>query len=308
MDIRKKIKLQIDDKFFLEEIRCEYLVTEKQKKVWAVELDLLNELLIVCKKHEIKVHVFAGSLLGTVRHKGFIPWDDDIDVCMTRPEFEKFLKVAPLEFKHPYFLQTALSDREYFFAYARLRNSLTTGYVTEYSEGEYNQGIFIDVFVLDGYIENEKLFKKQMKYRSVMLKLAQFYRDNYIKSNPIKIMVSRLLKTLLPYEEFVEKYYKNITRYNSQTQRLSMITHSFFFISRYYCMKSDLDNTIYMDFEGLKVPVPAEYKTILKNTYGNYMELPPIEKRGMWHSGQIVYDPDTPYKDFVKKCRRKSLE
>ena len=97
----KIINLQLDDSFYKEEIRDGYTVTTKQKKIWAVEMDLLDQLLKVCKKHDIKVIIYAGTLLGAIRHKGFIPWDDDIDVALTRPEYEKLLKVAPEEFKAP---------------------------------------------------------------------------------------------------------------------------------------------------------------------------------------------------------------
>ena len=84
-----------------EEVRDEFLVTTERKKIWGVELQLLNELLRVCNKHNIKVYVFAGTLLGAVRHKGFIPWDDDADVCLLHDDYVKLCKVAPKEFKVP---------------------------------------------------------------------------------------------------------------------------------------------------------------------------------------------------------------
>ena len=128
-DIRKKLKLQFDDSFFHEETRCDYLVDEKTKKIWAVQIDLLAELLRVCREHDIKVSAFAGTVLGAVRHKGFIPWDDDIDVCMDRENFNKLLAITDT-FNYPYFLQTAYNDQEFFIGYARLRNTLTTGVIS----------------------------------------------------------------------------------------------------------------------------------------------------------------------------------
>ena len=130
--------MHIDKIFYQEEVRCDYLVNEKMKKIWAIQLDLLNKLLEVCQKHDIKVFAFAGTLLGAVRHKGFIPWDDDVDVCMERKEYERFLEVCNDEFPHPYFLQTALTDKRHFCGYARLRNSNTTGIISPHRSTKYN--------------------------------------------------------------------------------------------------------------------------------------------------------------------------
>ena len=85
------IKLKLPEGFLEPEERCGYQVTTKLKKIWAVELDLLDQFQKVCAKHNIKYQVFAGTLLGAVRHKGFIPWDDDIDVCMPREDYDKIL-------------------------------------------------------------------------------------------------------------------------------------------------------------------------------------------------------------------------
>ena len=78
------IKIAIEDSFFEEEDRCGYLVSQEMKKIWAVELDLLNEFSMVCENHQLKWFVHAGTMLGAIRHKGFIPWDDDIDVVIHR--------------------------------------------------------------------------------------------------------------------------------------------------------------------------------------------------------------------------------
>ena len=145
------IKLELPDGFLDPEIRCGYQVTGEHKRIWAVELDLLAELLRVCSKHNINVQVYAGTLLGAVRHGGFIPWDDDLDVCMTYDDYSHLCKIADKEFKFPYFFQNGITDNHYFFGFARLRNSLTTGAVKGFEAYNYNNGIFIDINILNTY-------------------------------------------------------------------------------------------------------------------------------------------------------------
>ena len=104
------LKISLPEGFLDEEVRDGYKVSHEMKKVWAVELDLLAEFQRVCKKHNIKYIASGGTMLGAVRHKGFIPWDDDIDLMMLREEYEKLCIVAPSEFKHPYYFQTDRTD------------------------------------------------------------------------------------------------------------------------------------------------------------------------------------------------------
>ena len=99
------LKVKLPDSFFHEEVRDGYLVTAKVKELWAVQIDLLCELDRVCKKYNLKYILDFGTLLGAVRHKGFIPWDDDLDVSMLREDYDKLMEVGPTEFTHPYFLQ-----------------------------------------------------------------------------------------------------------------------------------------------------------------------------------------------------------
>ncbi|ORU01420.1 phosphorylcholine transferase [Anaerovibrio sp. JC8] len=299
-----KLKLMIPKEFYKEEIRDEYLVSTKLKKVWAVELDLLHELLQVCKRHNIKFFAFAGTLLGAIRHKGFIPWDDDMDICMDRENYKKLLHVAD-EFQEPYFLQTALSDREFFFGYARLRNSESTGLIIGNESPEYNNGIYIDIFVLDGYIEDEKKLHRQLKKRKWLQRFASHYYWEPYHSKGRKIIAHWLLKkmarVLWSYEELIEKFDRNLSKYTHDTDRLALMTHTYDFICKYWCNKADLLAIKWVPFEMLEIPIPANYDSMLKNMYGDYMVFPPVEKRGIWHGGILEFAPDIPYREYMKK-------
>lgn len=295
--------MPLPDGFLDTEVRCGYTVTYKQKKVWAVELDLLSELLKVCKKHDIRVIAYAGTILGAIRHKGFIPWDDDIDVALTRPEFEKLLKVAPMEFKEPYFLQTALSDKEFFCGYARLRNSQTTGIITNCKSVNYNNGIYIDVFVIDSYTYDEVKLKKQLMIRKWLLLLFDTYHPHIRYNHLAPRIVSKIMHytfcKLFPYEKAVSLYNKNLSKFNNEESRLSIMTHDLALIRKYWCDINDMKEIIEVPFENLLIPIPKNYDNLLKRMYGNYMEYPPVEKRGAWHEGQLLFDPDLSYKEYL---------
>ena len=134
------------ESFLKEEIRSGFPVNEKRKKVWAVELELLQKFDEVCRKYNLTYYAYYGTLLGAVRHQGFIPWDDDIDVVMFREDYEKLQAVAPEEFREPYFFQNSYTDQMLWF-FSKLRDSRTTA--IEFPARNLHQGIFIDIFPLD---------------------------------------------------------------------------------------------------------------------------------------------------------------
>lgn len=154
------IQIKLDESFFLEEERCDYVVKPEMKQLWAVLLDLMVQFDKVCKKNGVKYFLDSGTLLGAVRHKEFIPWDNDVDVIMFRSEYDKLCKVAPTEFSAPYFWQTNETDPGSLRRHAQLRNSLTTCLLCNEMENGvpeygYNQGAFLNVFILDEIPDND---------------------------------------------------------------------------------------------------------------------------------------------------------
>ena len=293
------------DDFLKEEVRCDYTVSAKQKKVWAVELDLLSKLMGVCDKYGIRVYAFAGTLLGAVRHKGFIPWDDDMDVCLLKDDYEKLLRVADKEFKAPYFFQTAYTDRKFHIGSARLRNSNTTGFIPYNDDVDYNNGIFIDIFILSGYVDNKVLLITQRLQLKFIESLIHSYYVKKKKKKGIKKVVMSIVKSIdnhfIKYENLLDEYYRILNKYEGRSERVTILTSSNWIMRRYWCWKEDLGNSIVLPFESIEIPVPVNYDRVLKNAYGNYMEFPPIDERGKWHESVIVFDPDTPYIEFVRR-------
>ena len=311
MGINEKTTLHFDEKFFQEEKRCGFIVTEKLKKIWAIELDLADKLIKVCNKHNIKLFVFAGTLLGAIRHKGFIPWDDDFDVVMTREDFLKLQEIAPKEFNDPYFLQSNISDKQYFMGYGRLRNSLTTGHILDYKSENYNQGIYIDVYVADGCVNEDYLLKIQLNKLFCIHKLIDIYKHNNESKTFFKRTIKQQFIILYPFlkliglERLEKLYYKEITKYTKSAEMLSTLTHELSIIKRAKFNKKNFENVIYVPFENIEVPVPADYDEMLKRMYGNYMVFPPEQDRGAWHNNVIYFDPETPYKEYFRQKKKR---
>lgn len=296
--------IKLPNSFFAAEEIDGYFVTEKNKKIWAIQLDLLSKLLEVCNRNGIEISVFAGTMLGAVRHKGFIPWDDDIDICLTRENYKKLVAVAYDEFTGDYFFQNALSDRKFFIGYSRLRNSNTTGIIKWNNSPDYNNGIYIDIFPLDGYRDDIISLNFQFVLRAIIKKLCSAYCSIPCEENGLKRVGSIFLHStifkLISYESLVSCYDSVLQMYKN-SKKVSLLTHSKNFVRKYWCMKDDLKNLINMRFELLMVPIPRNYNEILCHMYGNYMEFPPVEKRGTWHDDSLILDPDICYKEFMRQ-------
>ena len=144
-----------------EEYSPEYVVSEKMQKIWQVQYGLMRAFTDFCREHDLRYYVFFGTLLGAVRHRGFIPWDDDTDVVMPRADFDRLLALGE-EFPAPYFLQTMENDPDTFFGgFARLRNDVTTGIGREDFGHDCHLGIWMDIMPLDFCSSDKKQVKQK---------------------------------------------------------------------------------------------------------------------------------------------------
>lgn len=279
---------------FLEpEVRCGYRVSAEMKKVWAIELDLLAKFDSVCRKHCIKYVALWGTALGAVRHQGFIPWDDDVDVGMDRQNYEKLCAVAEEEFTYPYFFQNPLTDRAYFVPLARLRNSKTRAVITGYNPEIYNSGIYIDIDILDGSAPNKICWRWQNFLKHLILVPLQMY---YAEKRCTKsCMVSKILNVLwhrVSYESWCSLYSKIRSMYSRRSDRLG-ITYTFLAEEwGRWLTRDDVAEAVESKFEFLEVPICRRADAYLQRCYGDYMAYPPEGQRGRFHEGVISFEKD----------------
>lgn len=275
-----------------EEVKCDFVVSEKRKKIWKVQLDIAQEVKRICEKHDIKYFIIWGTLLGAVRHKGYIPWDDDFDIAFLRSDFEKFCKIARKEIKPPFFYQDALSDREFFIGYARIRDSRTTAWILENSSPTYNNGIYIDLYPLDVLPRYEFVWKVQRWIINFILKKLTINRE--------------LQKSDVIYRFLVHLHKLCCMVFDGENnpERVGNIYRPAEIAEGYWIYIKDIKKTVQLPFENTVFSAPAGYKNLLRTVYGDYMKFPPKRKRGAWHSGQVIFEPDMPYQEFYKNKKR----
>lgn len=287
----------LPESFLLPETICDFYVDENMKKVWAIELDLLHEFDQVCRRHGLRYFLIFGSLLGAVRHHGFIPWDDDMDVIMPRSDYEEFLKLGT-EFSDPYFLQTPLSDPGFYYAHAKLRNSDTSAVDYPFIYQGFNLGCFIDVLPLDNFdpengVETFEEINHLILENSVAMRLTH---PNLSDRDKERIRTHSGIDPIVAFKRIDSLSKKSNETYTGFVSILSATT---------YGLKKDVfpaecfSRCISCDFHGIETFIPNGYDTVLSTTYGDYMKLPPVEKRGAWH-GNLVFYPDIPYKVALK--------
>jgi len=310
------LKIQLPENFLKEEIRCEYTVTSDTKKQWAVCLDLLAEFDRVCTENNIQYYAGYGTLIGAMRHGGFIPWDDDIDLVMPRIEYKKLQKIAPMAFKFPYFFQTEETDIGFSRPFARLRNSNTTAIqkIEDCRSVIYNQGIFIDIFPLDNFPDDEE---EQNRFKAEIIslrrKMSRFSKwstrykpienaKGILKlKNTIKGKVAFALRWCMmkygKHNPYVARFENVSQKYNNEGNTKEWCVPYFFSIERHGAFEKEWYNSVArVPFEFLKIPVPLKYDDILRRSYGNWREY----VVGNNSHGDVFYDAERPYTFYTK--------
>ncbi len=282
---------------------ADYHIPDKMKKIWNVELAILDEVDRICRKYGLKYFLVHGSLLGAVRHKGFIPWDDDLDLAMPRADYDRFVELAPEELRGDLSLHTPETEPDLFWgAFARIRNGKTTGMEARDLGHRGNLGIWVDLLPLDVCTMDEKKFAyKQKRIRHCQrLLYAKIYGreyDRYADMTPVQWRFYIFLAHLYSHRRLCRMLDAAVRLYTEEPSEDAA------FFSGYYkhrrLLASDFQDTVRMEFEHRMVPVPAGYENYMFMSLGkDYLKYPPEEERKPKHRG--IFDPEKPYEIYTK--------
>lgn len=267
------------------------------------QLGLLDAFVQVCQKLELQYYLVCGSALGAVKYGGFIPWDDDVDVALPRPDYEKFLKNAQALLPDGLFLQNSQTDPQFPLLFSKLRNSNTTFIEQPHRHLNMNHGVYMDIFPLDGYPEDAKARKRFEKkkdaferQRKVVLSYDRWQFPRAVKTN-LTYLAYRLFglygnsqKTLKQYNAFLASW---------PTEGSSLwCNHGNWQGSLEYAPAEQYGKGTDAKFEGRDVIVPELFDAYLTQKYGAWREDPPLDKQKTHHE-IVLCDPEKPYTQYT---------
>lgn len=280
-------------------------------KVKMIQLEIMDCIHRLCVNNGLNYYIIGGTLLGAVRHKGFIPWDVDIDIAMPRADYDQLRKLC-VE-------QELLNDRYYYCDYLTKKNyprphaiicaKNTKIYLKHDALNKYTEqtGVYIDVFPLDNAPDDEKLRERQMK-RLTNLRLFKAYRMPYSYSyKKYKILAHRCVAAALSIVSSIDainkRQHKEMLRYNGMhTECLCSMASKYSYEKQ--CMPREIFGTpVALPFEGREYFAPEKHTEYLARIFGNYMELPPLEKRQANFDiyAKVEYFSESSHCDFDKQ-------
>lgn len=260
-------------------------------KLKMVELSILKEFIRICQEYNFQYYLVEGTCLGAIRHHGFIPWDDDIDVAMPREDYNTFMAVAQSRLPNYYFLQNNKTDPGYLSCFAKLRDSRTTFIEASVKDWKINHGVYIDIFPLDKFCDRRSFV---FKVRELIYKAH--ISTQYSSSASKKMKLMQKLSSII-----LSDYHKTIDQYDLLMQSSidkGMLANLCSAWGDKDIMPSEwYGKGIEVEFESITALVPTEYDRYLSKLYGNYHIVPPEDKRTGHHHATVI-DLEKPYTEY----------
>ncbi len=264
---------------------------DELRKLQLTQLEILKFVDKFCKDNGVKYSIAYGTMLGAVRHGGFIPWDDDMDIFMLRDDYNRFIDLWKNTDK--YLLQNHNTDKDFTQSFSKIRKK-NTAFVQQADVGKkYHKGIFIDIFPLDR-VPNGRISRYMQMFHAMKYNL--FMRGYPPKNGGIMTFASNIiLKTTKKsnYEKKIAKNLKKICKYNSDSG-LKLADMAVFETIKSPYSADFMNKIIYYDYEDTKVMMSAEYIKFLETYFGDYMQLPP-ESEQTWFHHPVAIDFDKEY-------------
>ena len=244
--------------------------------IHAVQLEMLDEIDRICKENGIKYFLSGGTLLGSIRHKGYNPWDDDIDLWMTRKNYKKFKRTAKKQLNDSYFLMDYFTDIHYPLSILKINKKGTRFVEGVFADLPIDKCVYVDIFPLDN------ICLPFYKLQTAILIKMQAVRDFKLRGVGAESRAKRMVYSAIPLwlcraiTELTMRFFNIFP-----TKLKNQLCHR----GRYWpkFTKADVEELILTDFEGKKYPIPKNYDDILRRCYGDYMKLPPEDKQQPTH-------------------------
>ena len=277
------------------------LTTNELRQLQLIELEMLIEVDRICRKCGIKYTLDGGTLIGAVRHNGFIPWDDDLDVTFVHEEYEKFYEACKTELDtERFFFQDYRTDPYYRWGYGKLRRKNTEYMKFGQQMLKQRTGICIDIFDFEYLPDDQKERKRHMQKMFCIRKTLYSAMGRKNEKSPLMRAWYSLLY-LIPKNLIFKVKNKICGRYNRiRSQNVLCMMWPTSTVPNGY-PRSLFNEYIDIEFEGMRFMVAKGYETILKMHYGDYMTLPPeSERRGVMDAVQLSFVSVT-YEDLQKR-------
>lgn len=249
------------------------------KEIQDIGLEIIHCIDRFAKENKIRYYMAGGTLLGAVRHQGYIPWDDDVDLMMPRPDYEQFIRSFHMG---RFCVSSCETDSDYNTPFARVWDPNTS---LTFSTKEKTIGVFVDIFPIDGYPQNEIISHLHL-YRIKIIRsmISAVIRQKYYENEKF-IIIKRLLHKVLKHDGnyYCNRLTKVALKYSFDSSAYVGVTTTLHHLFRERNSKDIFNETVFLPFEDMMLPAPVGYKTYLEKLYGNYMQLPPEDKRKTEH-------------------------
>lgn len=298
--------MQFPHTYFEDEIREGFYITGAMKRAWAAQLEVLAEIDKVCKKHNIRWFADCGTLLGAIRHGGYIPWDDDMDICMLRPDYIKFNQVAEQELPKDFVVLNMHKEELYLEYMTRVTNghrlNFAPDYLEKYHDCPYATGI--DIFVLDYVAEDAEEERERKALASLIMAASDEIKEDNSNVEEYKDVLNQIEELCLVEFDYTQCIRQQLFQAGEKIfslyadkggSHVALMPYWVYFDNHLYPAEY-FDTTVMVPFETTKLPAPAAYDGVLQIEYGDYMK---IVKSGGVHDYPFFTNQEKHLKSLV---------